>query len=621
METVKIKAKINNKDTKFTNIEENGKSTVTFFAEQKRHLIPKKYVATVEFDISYYNDDYILMPACAYNGNRFPSVKKSYPPMFSKEEAEIPNLITDVPRLNQDGSGKIEVTSADMSVPCVAVWDKFKKKAVLLFFEQELYGCDLGVTYSKGKIEISYPKYRENGYKMCSVTKSSDKKAFFSPNQRFDFRYLLIETDCESIPQLMRIFFENRKAMGLDCSSPIRLSPKEMWNIQEEKINRLNYNEKLKIYRNGVSKSRFACWQPGWTGNLISSYPLMKLGSEKTYQRAKNCVDFLIKTQYENGLFESVIDDDGVGYGDGFETEGTRYWHLLRKSADCLYFLYDIFKVMEEKGDEVEQNYIDGYRKLADAFCEIFTKNKQLGQFVDLRTNEIIVPGSASAGIAVGGLARAYLYLNDEKYLKVASECADYLHDNFVSNGFTNGGPGEMLQCCDSESAFGTLEGIVTLYEVTKDSKHLKYCEDTASLASTWVMAYNYNYPDNCSFKKAGIKTVGTVFANLQNKHSAPGICTLSGLALKKLYDITGDKLYLELITDIARAIGQCMSTDSHPIYCRDTRKNAPKGYICERVNTSDWEGTNRVGEIFGEGSNWCEVSNMLTIADLSVLL
>lgn len=621
METVLLSAKINNRNMDFRNMEENGKNTVTFFADSKRHFLPVKGVASLEFDISYYNDDYILMPACAYNGNRFPSVKKAYPPMFSKEEAKIENLITDVPRLNQDGSGKIEVTAADMSVPCVAVWDKRKKKALLLFFAQALYNSDLGVTYSKGKIVLSYPKYRKYRYTMCSVSKSSDKKAFIKPNQRFDFRYVLLERDCESIPQLLRIFFENRKVLGLDCTSPVRLSPKEMWDIQEEKINRLNYNEKLKIYRNGVSKSRYACWQPGWTGNLISAYPLMKLGSETTYQRAKSCVDFLFKTQYEKGLFESVVDDDGVGYGDGFDQAETRYWHLLRKSADCLYFLYDIFKVMEEKGDTVEQRYIDGYRRLADAFFEIFTKNKQLGQFVDLRTNEILVPGSASAGIAVGGLARAYLYLHDEKYLKTAVECADYLYDNFISKGFTNSGPGEMLQCCDSESAFGTLEGLVTLYEVTQDKKHLKYCEDTAALASTWVMAYNYQYRNDCAFKRAGIKTVGTVFANLQNKHSAPGICTLSGVALKKLYDITGDSLYLELITDIARAIGQCMSTKRHPIYCKEMHRNAPQGYICERVNTSDWEGENRIGEIFNDGSNWCEVSNLLTIADLSDLL
>lgn len=621
MEPVRIRAKINDSYVVFKNTNEDGKGIVTFFAPKRPFGIPLKGTASVEFDISDYNDDYILMPACAYNGNRFPSVKKKYPPMFTEEDAKRENLITDVPKLNEDGSGKIEVTSADMSVPCVGVWDKTKQKAFFLFFQQELYGINLGVTYTKGKIILSYPKYREKSYKMCSTDKSSDRKVFLKPHQQFDFIYKIVKSDCESITRFLRIFFENRKVLGLDSSSPMRFSPEKMWAIQEEKINRENYNSELKIYRNGVSKSRFACWQPGWTGNLISSYPLMKLGSRETYERAKNCVEFLFSTQYEKGLFESVVDDNGVGYGDGFENNGTRYWHLLRKSADCLYFLYDIFKVMEEKGDTVPKHFIEGYRKVADAFYNIYTENGQLGQFVDLRTNEILVPGSASAGIAVGGLAKAYLYFGDNKYLSAACECADYFYEKFISKGFSNGGPGEMLQCCDSESAFGTLEGFTSLYEVTKDKKHLQYAEDAASLASTWVMAYNYNYINDCAFKKAGIKTVGTVFANIQNKHSAPGICTLSGAALKKLYDITGDELYLQLITDIACAVGQCMSTKEHPIYCMDTHKNAPSGYICERVNTSDWEGEKRVGQIFNQGSNWCEISNLLTITELSDLL
>jgi len=30
-------------------------------------------------------DEYVLFPACAYNGNRFDSVKRNYPPMFTLE--------------------------------------------------------------------------------------------------------------------------------------------------------------------------------------------------------------------------------------------------------------------------------------------------------------------------------------------------------------------------------------------------------------------------------------------------------------------------------------------------------------------------------------------------------
>ena len=51
------------------------------------------------------------------------------------------------------------------------------------------------------------------------------------------------------------------------------------------------------------------------------------------------------------------------------------------------------------------------------------------------------------------------------------------------------------------------------------------------------------------------MKTVGCVFANLQNKHAAPGICTLSGMALWKLYRWTGNDAYLELLRDIVASI------------------------------------------------------------------
>ena len=42
--------------------------------------------------------EYVFLPACCYNGNRFRSIKKEYPPMFEPEEAavDMPVTITDV---------------------------------------------------------------------------------------------------------------------------------------------------------------------------------------------------------------------------------------------------------------------------------------------------------------------------------------------------------------------------------------------------------------------------------------------------------------------------------------------------------------------------------------------
>ena len=80
-------------------------------------------------------DPYVFIPACCYAGNQFRMLKYSYPPMFRKEVAAIdmPISITDVPRLEPDGSGKIEVTTGDAATPCVGVFSPTEKRGILVF--------------------------------------------------------------------------------------------------------------------------------------------------------------------------------------------------------------------------------------------------------------------------------------------------------------------------------------------------------------------------------------------------------------------------------------------------------------------------------------------------------
>ena len=70
------------------------------------------------------NDAYIFLPACVYDGNKFKKTYCSYPPMYEKCHLGVnaEPVISDIPALNPDGSGKIEVTSGDLSVPCVGIF-------------------------------------------------------------------------------------------------------------------------------------------------------------------------------------------------------------------------------------------------------------------------------------------------------------------------------------------------------------------------------------------------------------------------------------------------------------------------------------------------------------------
>ena len=577
-------------------------------------------------------DNFVFIPACCYAGNQFDVHKCVYPPMFTPAMAKIdmPVTISDVPRLEKDGSGKIEVTTGDASVPCIGVFSESEKRGILVFTVQEMGGKNIGLAYENGDIRLTWPAKREKIYRMCDMSKNPEAWV----DEEAEIPCKVMDFECETLAQFYRTFFENRKCMGLDCTRPDVLPFDQQFEIQKNKFNEMNWNEEFGFYMIGTDKTHFQVWQPGWTGGTLSGYPLMKLGGALEAERQMSTIRFLFSTQTESGFFPGIINIKGEVFGDGFGTPGTQNWHLIRKSSDVLYFLFKHFKLMRERNMEIPSEFIDGAKKTADGFVKLFDTYGQFGHFIDVQTGEICVGGSASSGIAPAGLAEAYRFFGDEKYLKTAENGAEYLYQNSLSKGYTTGGPGEMLQCVDSESAFGLLESFVVLYDVTGEEKWLRYARECAHYCSSWVVSYNYRLPEKSEFGRRGVKTVGSVFANLQNKHSAPGICTLSGDSLFKLWKWTADPLYLELVKDIALTMGQYMSTDENPIYdwdipadVRDSgnteeleKHRLPQGFINERVNMSDWEGQGCIGGVFN-GSCWSETANLLALAEVIPLL
>jgi hypothetical protein len=245
---------------------------------------------------------------------------------------------------------------------------------------------------------------------------------------------------------------------------------------------------------------------------------------------------------------------------------------------------------------------------VADAFVALWKKYGQLGQFVDSRNGEITVGGSTSGAIVPAALALAADYFQQPEYLQVAEAIAEKYYTDYVQKGLTTGGPGDALQNPDSESSYAMLESFALLYEATGKKEWLYRAEAMAKQFATWVMAYDYTFPANTLLGKLKVQTNGAVFANTQNKHGAPGICTHSGIALWRLYRATGQKAYLHLLRDIAAAMPQFLSHPGRPI---DKMK---EGWMSERVSTTDWlEG---IGELM-YGSTWSETALMLSFAEL----
>jgi len=576
----------------------------------------------VKIELSdYERDAYVFAPACIYDGNKMKKVKRSYPPMYREGETDEPRILYGIPSLEVDGSGAAEFTVGDLASPIIGVFYKEKKEALFVYTEQSVKDKKIGYTVESGRITVKYPTHRGLAYRFhLTPDKDPDKGISVNDGERITSRLLIECIPCEDILEFYDYYLRNRKKLISD-KRPAFGYTEELKKIMLAHFNDHNFSGKY--YGNTL----WITWQAGWCGGGMSSYPMCVLGSDKDKKRAEMTLDYMTDFVSDSGLLHSSIynfteirDDSKYKAIRGTEVnEDYKHMvgaHLIRRSGDVLIFLIKQLLVMPKK-----KKWMDAARGIADRLVKIFDENGTFGQYVDIHTGKMLMSMSCSGASCVGALALASEYFNDPEYLRVAKSAGEYYYENFTRQGITFGGPGDNLAAPDSESSYALVESFVHLYERTGEDKWLKYASDAANQFSSWVMTYSFKFPEDSEFGRLNINTVGSVFANVQNKHSAPGICTFSGDTLFRLYKYTGEKLYLELIKDVAYFMPQCVSTEERPIYDWDHKYGdeagrLPEGYICERVNTSDWEYDKCVGGVFNV-SCWCETSLLLTFLEL----
>lgn len=589
---------------------QSNNGTVSFLEDtvtlvSKADCADTRFSMTVDFP-EWENDAYVFLPACAYNANKFKRRKTNYPPEYTPEECGVnpEPVITDVPALNPDGSGKMQVTTGDLSVPCFGVFFKHRKAAFFLFTEQACKGKNIGFSVQSGSVTVQFPAIREKCYRICRTDEPSNDSGFQAKaGETVTAKVLIKEFSCEDLPAFFRLFFQNRRCLLSDAPAEMPYTQK-LWDTMEAHMNRDNFSGE---YYAEMSKM----WQCGWVGGGMSSLPLLKLGNAVSQERAAKTLDYMTSHVSPRGFFYPTV-IRGQIYGDCSGKNHMKNAALTRKNGDALYFLFKHFAVTQP-----EKRWVSAARNCADAFVRLYDRYQDFGQFVNVENGEMIFGGTTSGASAIGALVMAWHYFGDDRYLTVAAQAGEKYYRNFVAQGLTYGGPGEALCAPDSESCYAMVESMVLLYEATKEEKWLCYGKDSLHLLSSWVMPYAYKFPEDCEFARLKINTVGSVFANVQNKHSAPGLCTASGDAIYKLYKYTGNEAYLELLKDIVFFLPQCVSTEERPICSWDQPpKKLLPGCICERVNTSDWEGPEYIGGVF-DVSCWCETSVLLTFMEL----
>ncbi len=574
----------------------------------------------IEFD-DWSVKNYVLMPGAAYNGNRYTYRRISYSPKLYDYRDMGPDkdiILSDVPKLNERrGPSFIQQRSGDMTTPSIGFYDPVKGKGFFLLTYQGNnygdYGVNIEENKNRGKAEISLtsPVVRElYKYRICDMRfPSDDRPADFFAGDSVVIKFRVYEFGANNVQDLFNEFAKIRKDLPIDREHATVLPYSAAFPVQENKFNKMNFVEDWGYYSVGLRENIFQDWQIGWTGGMISTYPLLMAGADSTKQNVLRSFDWLFPEGIApSGFFWGTGKDGHIWYGDDPRHEYTKWIHLVRKSGDGLYYVIKQFMLMKKLGIEVKKSWEDGARTVADAFVKLWDENHQLGQYVDIKTGKLVIGRTTSGAIVPAALSLASQYFNDENYLKTAEEIGDHYYKNYVSKGLVYGGVGDALQNFDSESSYAMIESFTVLFDVTGDDKWIKYGGDMAKQFSTWVISYNYKFPQESLFGKLGMHSIGAVNANTQNKHGAPGICTHSGVGLLKLYRATGDEFYIDLLYDIAHDIPQYLVHPLRPM------KDIPYGFINERVNTTDWlEG---IGEVF-YGSTWAETSLMLTYVEI----
>lgn len=576
--------------------------------------IPEAGVA-VAFDCpAWSSDNYVMIPASVYNGNRQRIVNRNYATGLDPSDYDRRDLAltsNPIPQLSPDfGSPSLlEVSVCNAATPAIAYLDRRRNEGVLLLTEQgiERNGQILdhaliveeSADRSRASFVISAPGVREKKPEFIGFSPSPDRGITVHSGDEIVIRVVRLTFPCRNVPELLGRFMQRRKYLARG-NEPRNLIPmSEVLHIMNKDID-LRYYDKdgVEFYR-----PEAADWMAyGWIGGLINTYPMLALGDEEHLRRVTCTFDFALpRGRGKSGYYYDTVSPEGTVLNRDASAVVPGI-SLTRRNGDVLYWMVKQFNLMKRMGmgSRIRPMWEEEIRKLADAFMRTWDEEGTWGNYLHTETGKVAVYHTTGGAMAVGGLALAAEYFGKPEYLKTAEKAAYDLYRQFAILGFTSGGCGDILQNSDSETAAALMTSLTTLYETTGNASYLQQARDLANLCATWTVSFDYKLPDDTPLAQLGAVLTGAVWASTQNKHGAPGFCTQSGDALFKIYRATGDTLYAELLRDIIHAHAEGIQ---------------PNGKITERLTYCDAD--RRGSRADGWETGWNETNGALMALEI----
>jgi len=570
------------------------------------------------------HDNYVLVPASIYNGNRYRSIGEAYSPAYPKDmyyNPSVPLTISNNPRLaiEKGKASVVQLQTGNAATPAMCFFSKKEKKGFIVLTGQLTKLGNNGLTISENAAQdsctfsISAPAVRKLAPGFGDFHQSGDIAPDWKAGNEISLHFRVYVFDAQNIPELLTKFMQIRKELS---------GPNDPRNI-------LPMSKLFEVVSN-ITKSRFVTvpagsyylpennndFQLGWVSGMMNTYPMLALNDEKERNRVAAELDFIVnKLQGKSGYFYGGITAKGELRPEKMSPDFKPLQAMVRKNSDALLWLVKHMLLLKAQGygSIIKPEWEEATKKLAEAFVRTWKAHGEFGQYIAPETGEIAVYNSTAGAIAPAGLALASAYFHNKGWLKVAEEAAKfYYHRDVEKQGLTGGDCGDISQDANSESAFGFLESLMALYHYTGEKQWLNMAEVQAALCSTWTISYDPVFPEKSAIGKLGSHMAGAVWASIQNKHAAPGICTASGDYLFKLFRATGNIRYADLIRDIQHAQAEAVNMPPNHI-----TTNNLVGSSMERIQPSDAEGKSSIGNFINTRNSWTETNGILMAMEL----
>ena len=550
---------------------------------------------------------YVIAPGAVYDGNRFLVSPQPYAPYLLTEGVTPagPIAIADVPRLSADRGYRVELAANALTMPVVGIFDAPRQTGYLLGVE--IYGPwgVTGVNVStlpgqRAEIEVCLPVRRTKRYRFCDWIDAKEHGVDLGPGRtlRTRIRTRPVRTP-ETVAFVTHVAEFGFQSRGTEPRRP-NLSFAAAARLIESKLNTHNWDESHGYYRSGIGER----WplQTGWVGGGVTFYALARSEDPLSRTRAKRMLDVICREALSpSGYFQGM--HDGAEWRSfGVKRPGCRAFSLIRRPLECTRDVLKTLEVLRERGEPIDPLWEKAARANLDAMVATVARFGHLGYTVDFANGDVLWGDTACGSFGLEPLVRGAKWFSEPRYLEMAQRLADYYVTHFVQRGFTCGGVGDALMAVDSESNYALLAGLMKLHAATGEARYLLWARQTADLFCTWVLAYDARLPADSLLGRLGVQARGAVFANIQNQHGAPGICTASGVALLELYEATGEERYLRTLEDIVTCAPQMIVRPSQEWIW----KEMPSGCISERLMTMD--GMEPSGETQAM-STWAEIT------------